>query len=73
MKRDVCNLSYRECGNVCKRLKLSSTSGDLLEDKSSMMISGWTGEFFAVHDYDGLSFELSSRKTRVSKEHDIMN
>ena len=74
--KDVCNslvLSYRENGNVCKRrLKLSSTSGDLLRDKSLQMIGRWTGEFFAVNKYNGLNFELSSRKTRVSKEHDIM-
>ena len=46
--KDVCNslvLSYRESGNVCKRLKLSSTSGDLLTDKSSQMIGRWTEEF----------------------------
>ena len=47
--KDVCNslvLSYRESGNVCRRLKLSSTSGDLWTDKSSQMIGRWIGEFF---------------------------
>ena len=51
MHRDLCDslvLSYRESGNVCKRrLKLSSTSGNLFTDKSSQMIGRWTGEFFA--------------------------
>ena len=73
--KDVCNslvLSFRESGNVCKRLKLSRTSGNLLTDKSSQMIGRWTGEFFAVNEYISLNFELLTRKTRVSKEHDIM-
>ena len=73
--KDVCNslvLSYYESGNVCWCLKLFSQSGNLSTDKSSQMIGRWTGEFFAVNEYDGLNFELSSKKGRVLKEHDIM-
>ena len=61
-----------ESGNVCKSLKLSSTSGDLLTDKSSQMIGRWTEEFSQSMNIMAWILILSPRKTRVSKEHDIM-